>query len=128
MNLQTAARPEHEAHEGHEHDGEVAIARLLRAGVRIAAALLALALAASWLLGLPIGDHTLRIADLLAGRFGWVSLVAQLGLTALAITPLARVALAAGLFARAGERRQALFSFGVLALLLLALLLGSVES
>lgn len=115
-------------HDGHDHEGEVAIARLLRTGVRVASTLLALALAGSLISGTPLGDHLLGTADLLAGRFGWTSLVAQVGLLALAVTPLARVALAAGLFAKAGERRQALFSAGVLALLVLALVLGSVES
>jgi len=109
------------------HAGERAIARLLRGGVALAAGLLLLALLGAWIGGGAIRGTTVPLTELLAGRLGLPAALAQLGLLSLAVTPLARVALATGVFARAGEKRQALVSAAVLALLLVALLLGAAE-
>ena len=109
------------------HAGELAISRLLRGGVTLAASLLVLSLVGSWNAGGSIAGTTVPFAELFAGERTAPAILAQLGLLALALTPFARVALAAGLFARAGEKRQALVSAAVLALLLVALFLGAAE-
>ena len=87
-----------------EKAGDHAIAKLLRGGVLVAAGLLFLALAGSHLLDMPLAHSTLPFAELLAGKGSPFS---------------------AGLFARAGEKKQALVALGVLALLAFSLLAGS---
>ena len=104
------------------HQVEGWIADLLRWGVRLSVVLLVAAALFSLLLGLPLGAQLVPLSQL--GELPLPDRLAELGLLALALTPLARVALAAGLFARAGERRHAGIAFGVLALLGISLLLG----
>ncbi|HWV37970.1 MAG TPA: hypothetical protein VN033_05780 [Vulgatibacter sp.] len=108
--------------------GDWALALVLRAGLLLAAALLGAALAASLLFRIPlVGDEGFLALPPEGGLAAMVGISAHLGIVLLGLTPVARVALSVPLFARAGERSQALIGLGVLALLLLSMVLGAVE-
>lgn len=111
-----------------EDAGDRALALVLRAGLYLAAGLLGAALAASLLFRIPLvdGGGLLSIPPG-GGMAAAVGLSARLGIVLLGLTPVARVALSVPIFARSGERSQALFGLGVLFLLLLSMFLGSVE-
>ncbi len=106
---------------------ELLLALVLRGGVLSAASLLGAALAISLLFGLPIHGGGGSLQDLWQGHTPGLQSLAQLGILALALTPVARVALSIPIFARAGERKQALIGLGVLLLLALSMLLGKAE-
>lgn len=114
------AAPPASAVEAHREEGW--IADLLRWGVRLSVLLLVAAMLASLLLGRPLGGRLVPVGQL--GELPLPDRLAEVGLLALACTPFARVALAAGLFARSGERRHAGIAIGVLVLLGISLLLG----
>lgn len=105
--------------------GERSIANLLRGGVLLATSLLVLSSIASLIFDLPLGDHSIPFAALFDGSHGWISVSAQLGFLALAVTPLLRVALAALVFSRGGEKGQASVAAAVLVLLLFSMFLGA---
>ena len=111
---------------------EARIARLLTLGTRVAVGLLAVGsilliagggspLDADW----PPLDLAALPADLAAlhpAAYLWLGLVAMIA------TPLLRVTVATGGFARAGERRLAALGAGVLVIIGLAVLAGSLAA
>ncbi|HEY0840354.1 MAG TPA: hypothetical protein VGD74_09230 [Vulgatibacter sp.] len=109
--------------------GDQALALVLRAGLFLAAGLLGAALAASLLFRVPLVDGGgLLSLPTSGGMAAAVGLSARLGIVLLGLTPVARVALSVPIFARSGERSQALVGLGVLVLLLLSMFLGAVEA
>jgi len=108
--------------------GDQALALILRGGLFLAAGLLGAALAASLLFRIPlVGTGGFFAIPPGSGMDEAVNVAARLGIVLLGLTPVARVALSVPLFARAGEKSQALFGLGVLILLVLSMLLGAVE-
>lgn len=103
---------------------ERAVARLMRRGVLLSAALLVAGFIGAGIAGEPLRGAALPLPALLRGEAGPWALLAQLGLLVLAATPLLRVALAAGVFARLGERRTSLAALAVLGFLAASLFLG----
>lgn len=108
-------------------EGEAALALVLRGGVAVATVMLVAALVTSIYLGVPLVGHTFPVNELFTGQHDAVQILAQLGLLALCVTPLLRVAFSVLVFGRAGEPRQAWIAAGVLCLLILGMFLGAVE-
>jgi uncharacterized membrane protein len=107
--------------------GDVAIALLLRSGTLLAGLLLVAGLVSAAVAGRALQPAGLSPGQLFRLEAEWPELLAGAGVFALCLTPIARVALTAGFFARARERGAALVAAGVLALLLVGLALGAVE-
>lgn len=108
--------------------GDQALALVLRGGLFLAAGLLGAALAASLLFRIPlVGGEGFLALPPGGGMAAAIGVSARLGIVLLGLTPVARVALSVPIFARAGEKSQALLALGVLILLLLSMLLGAVE-
>ncbi|AKU92823.1 DUF1634 domain-containing protein [Vulgatibacter incomptus] len=107
--------------------GELAIALLLRGGVVLAALLLAAALVGSLVFGTPLSQEGVSLGRIFSGESRGLDALALVGLLIMGATPVARVALSIPVFAKAGERSQALIGLGVLVLLAVSILLGAVE-
>jgi uncharacterized membrane protein len=108
-------------------DGEVAISLLLRSGTVVAGLLLTAGLVAAAVSGRPLHPGGLAPAHLFRLEAEWPELLAGAGVLALCLTPIARVAVTAGVFALARERGPALVAVGVLLLLLIGMALGAVH-
>lgn len=97
----------------------------LRAGTIACAVLLIVALAYVAASGAPMPSRAVPVPDLLIGLGGLTpAAVLSVGLLLLILTPVARVALSVGYFAREKDRTYVLVTIIVLANLLVGLALG----